>query len=192
MQHQDIAWDVIDIKSFKHDGSVHRVWTDNWVLPQECMLHTHVEQQLSVVVHAGGRQPKQKEGQTFWTNRTPSVTFFIPKMWYNIVALMEKNGVRYYCNVASPFMRYGQTITYIDYDYDVIKYPDGSYYVIDQEDYYAHRKLYQYSREVDHKVKLGLTHLMSRIAQNATPFHDACVLRYYDLWRMARTKWNAL
>ena len=45
----------------------------------------------------------------------------IPQEWYNIVALLEDGGIRYYCNVASPPYSSKQIITYIDYDLERIQ-----------------------------------------------------------------------
>lgn len=192
MQEHSDEWERVNVKSFKHDGSVHRIWQDNWIVPAEKLLLTQQEQHMCVVVHPGGRQSKEKEGHMVWTSRTPSVTFFVPKMWFNIVALLEKQGVRYYCNIASPFTRYAQTITYIDYDLDVIKYPDGSSYVIDQDDYQRHRKQYQYSREVERKVRQGLHGLLRLINERQQPFDDETVVQYYEWWMAMRAKWQLL
>jgi len=110
--------DSYKIKSFKHNGHLHRMWLDNWLVPVRRLLPEHRKQSLNVminnqtvVIEAGGRQ---------WMSRTPAVTYFIPNEWYNIVGLIEDAGIRYYCNIASPPHISDKTLTYIDYDLDVI------------------------------------------------------------------------
>lgn len=173
--------EAVVIKSFKHNGSVHRIWHKNWAVPTEFLHPLHESEQLCVFVNHG-TQIQEADGE-IWVNRTPGVTYFLPGMWFNVVALLEHTGVRYYCNISSPFYRYNQTVTYIDYDLDVIKYANGSAYVIDQAEYHRHRKRYQYSSEVHRKVKRGLQVLLDRVHQNAVPFDDVQALRYYELYK---------
>lgn len=87
--------------------------------------------------------------------------FFIPKQWFNIVALIEDTGVRYYCNVASPMYVTGQVLTYIDYDLDVIRMPDRSVHIVDQDEYERHKLNYHYSTLVESKVNDGLAAILN-------------------------------
>lgn len=98
-----------------------------------------------------------------WVSRIPGVSFFVPGEWFNIVALMEEQGIRYYCNIASPPYVNGRVITYIDYDLDVIRLPAGDIHVVDQEEYERHKQMYHYSAIVDTKVKQGLHDLLARV-----------------------------
>ncbi|MBP1992353.1 DUF402 domain-containing protein [Paenibacillus eucommiae] len=172
------------IKSFKHDGHLHRMWLENWQVPGHLLHPDHQAEAMRVMINNQTRVV-ESDGKE-WTSRTPGVSFFIPKMWFNIVALIEDNGVRYYCNVASPPYVAGDTITYIDYDLDVIKSPDGSIHVVDQEEYERHRTGYRYSAETENKVKQGLESLLERVNEGKPPFQDELVLRYYELWDKQR------
>jgi hypothetical protein len=116
-------------------------------------------------------------------SRIPGVSFFIPGQWYNVVALLEDYGVRYYCNVASPPYVAGNVLTYIDYDLDVIRAPGGNVQVVDQEEYELHRLNYRYSEAVQQKVQIGLQRLLERIEAGGAPFDGEWVTDCYEHWK---------
>lgn len=84
--------DFITIKSYKHDGSLHRTWRDTMVLKTSenaligCNDHT-------LVTESDGRR---------WITREPALVYFHKHYWFNIVTMIRENGVSYYCNLASP------------------------------------------------------------------------------------------
>jgi protein associated with RNAse G/E len=168
------------IKSFKYNGHIHRIWYENWSVPSHELHDLHAEENMHVLVNHGTRI-READGKE-WVSKVPGVTFFIPGAWYNIVALLESSGVRYYCNVASPFYKYDNVITYIDYDLDAIRLPDGSYHIVDEEEYHSHRVQYQYPGIVETKVQSGLEALIDRLKGDKPPFQDGEALRYYRLW----------
>ncbi|WP_274362954.1 DUF402 domain-containing protein [Paenibacillus thermotolerans] len=171
----------VTIKSFKHDGHLHRMWYENWPVPDNALHPDHRALDLKVLINHGTRI-RESDGKE-WISRVPGVTYFVPGQWFNIVALLETTGVRYYCNIASPFYNYNDVITYIDYDLDVIKLPDGTINVVDEEEYKTHRIVYQYPALVEAKVKEGLDGLVAWMKDGKPPFNDEEALRYYDLWK---------
>ncbi len=169
------------IKSFKHNGRLHRTWFENWPVPHDSLHPEHQAEGIHVFINHGTRI-REANGKE-WISRVPGVTFFLPGQWFNVVALLEQSGVRYYCNIASPFTHYNDVVTYIDYDLDVIKFPDGSVHTVDEEEYESHRVLYQYPEIVEAKVREGLNSLLQKVRANASPFQDEEALRYYELWK---------
>lgn len=118
----------------------------------------------------------------------PGITVFFPGCWYNIVALLEPMGIRYYCNVASPPYLRGGTLTYIDYDLDIIV-KDGrelDYEIVDKNEYEYHKHKYRYSELIQHKVQQGLNELISRIEGRTSPFEPELLQSYYDKWKEER------
>ena len=170
------------IKSFKHNGSVHRMWLQNWQVPEEKLQPEHTAEQMKVFV--SNHTPIVEADGKEWVSRVPGVSFFIPKQWYNIVALIEPAGIRYYCNVASPPYVNGDTLTYIDYDLDVIVLPDGSRQVVDIDEYELHQNIYHYSAAVKEKAEAGLNGLLERVDHRQPPFNDEAVYGYFELWKM--------
>jgi protein associated with RNAse G/E len=172
------------IKSFKHDGHLHRMWLENALVPDSLHHESHKSESMMILINS---QTKivEADGKE-WVSRIPGVSFFIPKQWFNVVALLEESGVRYYCNVASPPYLNSNIITYIDYDLDVIRMPGGAIHVVDQDEYEQHKLMYHYSAIVEAKVKQGLRDLLIRIEQGHAPFHDEWVRFYYQEWE----KWK--
>ncbi|MFC5450723.1 DUF402 domain-containing protein [Paenibacillus aestuarii] len=173
------------IKSFKHDGHLHRMWLSNWRVPQKLLHPDHQKEHMMVFINS---QTKIQEADgKEWVSRIPGVSFFIPHQWFNIVALIEEHGIRYYCNVASPMYVSGTVLTYIDYDLDVIRMPDGSVHLVDEEEYERHKLNYHYSPLVEEKVQEGLAAVLELANESRPPFHDAHVLYYYEQWEKQKS-----
>ncbi|KIL42227.1 hypothetical protein SD70_01365 [Gordoniibacillus kamchatkensis] len=172
------------IKSFKHDGHLHRMWLQNWLVPDAQLLPEHRREAMMVFINS---QTKIQEADgKEWTSRIPGISFFIPGEWYNVVALLEEQGVRYYCNVASPPYVAGNVLTYIDYDLDVIRLSGGEVHIVDQEEYEQHRASYHYSEAVHQKVQNGLQALLKRIAGGGAPFDDDWAYRSFERWNRSQ------
>ncbi|RUS46609.1 DUF402 domain-containing protein [Cohnella sp. AR92] len=169
------------IKSFKNNGSLHRVWMENWQIPEPLLHPSHAEQSMMVFVndHTVIREADGKE----WISRVPAVSFFIPGEWFNVVALLEEKGTRYYCNIASPPYRYSNVLTYIDYDLDVVLLPDGTYYDLDRDEYERHKEEYRYNPMVRQQAEEGLVRLHALMKERAQPFDNDEVQRYYSDWK---------
>jgi protein associated with RNAse G/E len=169
------------IKSFKHDGHLHRMWLENTLVPESALHPEHASLSMNVLINS---QTKIHEADgSVWVSRNPGISFFIPGEWYNVVALIEDAGVRYYCNIASPAFLHRNVLTYIDYDLDVIVTPGGECTVVDEDEYENHKNLYRYTPLVQQKVKSGLHRLLERIERRDPPFAGEKVLSYYDWWQ---------
>ncbi|SFI72159.1 hypothetical protein SAMN02799624_01875 [Paenibacillus sp. UNC496MF] len=169
------------IKSFKNNGHLHRVWLENWLVPAEALAPAHAAESMLVFINR--QTPIQEADGKQWISRVPAVSFFIPGEWFNVVGLLEDQGVRYYCNVASPLFFQNDVLTYIDYDLDVIvPRGGGKAQVVDQEEYEMHKIAYHYSEEVNRKVMEGLKALLDRAQNGRAPFDDALILSYYEAW----------
>jgi protein associated with RNAse G/E len=173
------------IKSFKHDGHLHRVWFENWLVPEHLLHSDHATEAMLVLVNSKTKIV-EADGRD-WISKIPAVSFFIPGEWYNIVALLENAGIRYYCNIASPFYRSGHVLTYIDYDLDVIVSAYGQQQLLDQLEYERHKINYHYPKIVETKVQLGLEKLQQRINAKKAPFQDDLIWAYYEFWKHKET-----
>lgn len=168
------------IQSFKHDGHLHRTWLDNWLVPKELHLPAQLNEHMIVCINAYTKV-READGK-MWTSRIPAVSYFIPDKWFNVVALIEQQGIRYYCNIASPPVVTPEVLSYVDYDLDVIKSTDGRVLTVDQHEYEQHKKMYNYPFETQQQVEAGLAELKNRIAHRASPFDAKVVHHYYQLW----------
>ncbi|WP_028612450.1 DUF402 domain-containing protein [Paenibacillus harenae] len=168
------------IKSFKHNGHIHRTWQQNWLVPDELLAPQHKAESMTILINR--QTPILESDGKVWISRVPAVSFFIPGQWYNIVALLEEGGIRYYCNVASPPYLQGNVLTYIDYDLDVIRTAGGERFVVDRDEYEMHKAAYHYPKVVVDKVREGLDALLARIDDGRPPFQDHVANRYYEEW----------
>jgi hypothetical protein len=172
------------IKSFKHNGHLHRVWLENWLVPDRSLAEAFRREDMIVLINS--HTPIVESSGKQWVSRVPGVSVFIPGQWYNVVALMEERGLRYYCNIASPPYKGKDVVTYIDYDLDVIVTgEDGGLKaaVVDREEFAAHRIRYKYSRDVVGKVESGLDSLLRRVERGGPPFDAEAIQWIYECWR---------
>ena len=84
--------EFITVKSYKHDGSLHRTWRDSMILKTSdqaiiaCNDHT-------LVTESDGRR---------WLTREPALLYYHKHYWFNVVTMIRQKGISYYCNLASP------------------------------------------------------------------------------------------
>ncbi|MDK8182764.1 DUF402 domain-containing protein [Paenibacillus sp. UMB4589-SE434] len=175
-------YEQVLVKSFKHDGHLHRMWLENWIVPQSKRHPLHACEDMRILINS--QTPIQEADGKQWLSKVPAVTFFIPQQWFNVVALIEEHGVRYYCNVASPYYECAGVYTYIDYDLDVIRHANGHVAVVDRDEYDHNRLVYRYSELVERKVSTGLEAVMERIREGRAPFQDEAVCWYFEQWKL--------
>ena len=148
--------EFITIKSYKHDGSLHRTWRDTMVLKTSenaligCNDHT-------LVTESDGRR---------WVTR------------FNIVTMIRDNGVSYYCNLASPVVLDKEALKYIDYDLDVKVFPNGEKRLLDVDEYEEHGKKWSYSPQTDKILKHNVRILVDWINNRKGPFSK----EYVEIW----------
>ncbi|KRM06798.1 MAG: DUF402 domain-containing protein [Liquorilactobacillus ghanensis] len=160
--------DFITIKSYKHDGSLHRTWRDTMVLKTSenaligCNDHT-------LVTEADGRR---------WVTREPALVYFHKHYWFNIITMIRDNGISYYCNLASPAVLDREALKYIDYDLDVKVFPSGEKKLLDVDEYQLHGAQWHYSAEIDRILKHNVLTLVDWIENKKGPFSR----EYVDIW----------
>lgn len=168
MKNKPKEGDSITIKSYKHDGSLHRTWRDTMVLKTTekaligCNDHT-------LVIESDGRR---------WRTREPALVYFHEEYWFNIVTMIRQKGVSYYCNLASPFLIDEEGAKYIDYDLDVKIFPDGEKRLLDVDEYEIHGIKYNYPKEIDSILNENVKTLVSWIREERGPFSE----EYVELW----------
>ena len=115
----------IQIQSYKHDGTLHRQWDRGLVL-DETDDFIVVASKRTKVVEANGRR---------WFTKEPAVSVFFKKEWHNVICMLKKSGISYYCNIASPAIIDRNIIKYIDYDLDVKLMEDKTIRFLDEKEY---------------------------------------------------------
>ncbi len=164
--------DKYQIQCYKHNGKIHRAWDEAIVL----------DVQKDYIVF-GNNKTKVTEAQgTYWKTKEPAVMYFKKNSWYNVIAQMKKDGVYYYCNIATPFIIEDNTIKYIDYDLDLRVFPSKEYKVLDRLEYDYHRKLMGYSDDLDKVIKNALTELIDEYSKGNIMFDDNKNKEYCSLY----------
>lgn len=168
MIHSTVGKELL-IHCYKHDGSPHRSW-DKCLVLEETAQHFIVMNNHTLVTESNGRK---------WMTREPAICYFPKKKWFNVICMIRKTGVYYYCNIASPTIYDGEALKYIDYDLDLKVYPDYHYKVLDEAEYQAHRKLYHYCDELDDIFNKQLKILIEMAIKKQGPFQNGFAIEWY-------------
>jgi protein associated with RNAse G/E len=160
----------IKIKSYKHNGALHRVWNSSTVL-QTGITSWIVGNDRILVKEADGNE---------WRTKEPAICTFGKGQWFNTIGMLREDGVHYYCNIGSPYRWQNAALQYIDYDLDVKVFPDMTYVILDQDEYDEHRRRMNYPETITHEIKRGLDELLSLIHQKKGPFEADYVERWYE------------
>lgn len=167
--------DSVFVQSYKHDGSIHRTWSKAIVLDiiDDCYV---VVTDHSWVVESDNRR---------WLTKEPAICFYYTNKWYNIISMIRRTGIYYYCNIASPSVYDGEAIKNIDYDLDVKVFPDGSYILLDENEFNYHLQKMNYSKEVIDICLEAREELIKMIKNSQVPFNfsyiNDYIVRYFDL-----------
>ena len=158
------------IHSYKHDSKIHRAWNEAILL--------EINDDFLVF---GNNKTKVTEAEgNIWKTKEPAIMYFFKDQWFNVIAQLKKDGIYYYCNIASPFIIEEGTIKYIDYDLDLRVFPDGSFKILDRGEYQYHKKKMKYSKELDTVLKEELTVLINKARDKAIPFNKETIDYYYN------------
>ena len=162
--------DKLQIHCYKHNGKIHRIWEESTVL-EESDDYLICGNFKTVVVENDGRGHKTKE---------PAIIFFYKHSWFNIIAQFKEFGLFYYCNIASPYILDEDTIKYIDYDLDLRVFPDGGYRILDRNEYKYHKRIMNYSDDLDLILNKELEKLIKMKNNNEGPFNKDIIYNYYN------------
>lgn len=166
------------IHCYKHDGKIHKIWEEAILLEigEEYLVfgNNHTK-----VIEADGRS---------WKTREPAVMFFFKKKWFNVIGQCKKDGIQFYCNIASPFLIDDNAIKYIDYDLDLRVFPDESFKVLDRGEYNYHKKQMKYSKDLDKILRTELTSLIEMVRKKEWPFNHNEVNKYYEVYKRETEK----
>lgn len=164
------------IQCYKHNGHIHRAWDEATLL----------EEKDDYVVFANYKTQVIRAEGIAWRTKEPAIMYFFKNKWYNIIAQLKRDGIYYYCNIASPYIIEENTIKYIDYDLDLRVFPSGEYKILDKLEYEYHKKTLKYSDELDYVVKNALTTLIKDY-KNKVPMFDKNVnYQYYQQYKKIR------
>ena len=164
--------DKYQIQCYKHNGKIHRSWNEAIVLDIK-KDYIVFGNNKALVINAEG---------TSWKTKEPAIMYYFKDKWYNIIAQMKKDGIYYYCNIASPFVIEERTIKYIDYDLDLRIFPSGEYKILDRLEYKYHKKIMNYPSDLDHVINGALDKLIESYVNSEIYFSNYRNLEYSKVY----------
>lgn len=160
----------LGIKCFKHNGTLHRFWDRGLVVDNNDDYIVIATKKAKVIENNGRR----------WFTKEPAITIFSKKEWWNAICMFKKEGICYYCNIASPSLVDKEYIKYIDYDLDAKLFPNDDIRVLDEKEYAHHRQSYGYGKDLDTVLKYTTQDILNRMKNREFPFDDETIKKYYD------------
>lgn len=164
--------DKLQIQCYKHNGKIHRAWDEAVVL----------DIKKNYIVFGNNKTKVTESEGNVWRTKEPAIMYFFKDKWFNIIAQLKKNGIYYYCNIATPFIIEDNTVKYIDYDLDLRIFPGGEYKILDQLEYKYHKKIMNYSDDLDFVVNNALEDLIEFYKEGNTMFNEKDNIRYHDIY----------
>jgi protein associated with RNAse G/E len=103
---------------------------------------------------------------------TLSLEYYWLDRWYNVFRFSAPDGTlrNYYCNVNVPPTFDGRVLEFIDLDMDVVVAPDLTYKVLDEDEFAANARLFNYPLEVKRHAHSALDELIRLIETRQFPF----------------------
>lgn len=165
--------DNLELHRYKHNGKINSISDKITVID---ILDDYIVcgDFKTTITESDGSTHKTKE---------PAIMFFYKNRWFNVLAQLKKQGLFYYCNIATPYLIDEHIIKYIDYDLDLRVFPDGGFRILDKNEYNYHKKIMHYSDELDEILKDELNILIEMKKNNQGPFNKEMINEYYAKYK---------
>lgn len=160
--------DKLQVHCYKHNGKINSI-SDEAIVLEETEDMLICANYRAKLIDNDGKSHRTKE---------PAIIFFYKNNWFNVIAQFKEYGLFYYCNIASPYLIDENVIKYIDYDLDLRVFPDGGYKVLDRNEYKYHKKLMNYSEDLNFIINKELEKLIIMKKHNEGPFNINIVNEY--------------
>ncbi|HIS38156.1 MAG TPA: DUF402 domain-containing protein [Candidatus Onthousia faecavium] len=162
------------IHSYKHNGDIYKAWDEAILL--------HYDFKNGILIFGNNcTTVTEKDGHT-WKTKEPAVLYFFLNRWFNIIGQYKQRGIYYYCNMASPIIIEDNTIKYIDYDLDLKVFPNGSFKILDKNEYKYHKNKYAYPVLLDKIIKKQLSDLINEVRTRDNYFKDEQIEKWVKIY----------
>ena len=156
------------IHGYKHNGKLYKTWDEAILLDETDEYYIFGNRNTKVTKTVGKS----------WNTKETAILFYFKNNWYNVIAQLKKNGIYYYCNIASPVLIEDKTIKFIDYDLDLRIFPDNTYKILDKAEYEYHKKIMKYPEDLQKILKYKLNELIKRFNYKEFPFDIETIKTY--------------
>lgn len=161
--------DKLQIQCYKHNKELHRMWMEAVVL-EEGKDYLICGNDKTTVIESSGNT---------WKTKEPAIIFFFKDKWFNVIAQLKKDGIYFYCNIATPYIIEDGTIKYIDYDLDLRIFPSGDFKILDCLEYNYHKRVMNYSDDLDKVIRLSLDELINLYKNKSDIFNKDKIINYH-------------
>lgn len=168
--------DKLQIHCYKHNGKMHRTWDEAVVL----------EVKKDYIVFGNNKTKVTESEGNVWRTKEPAVMYFFKDKWFNVIAQLKKDGIYYYCNIATPFIIEDNTIKYIDYDLDLRIFPTGEFKILDELEYKYHSRVMNYSEDLDFVIQNALKELIKLYKNHFPVFDSGLNYSYYNHYKKVK------
>lgn len=160
-----------DLKSFKHDGSSHRMWR-NLTLIKEDENYWYLASLRTKVIEDNGRE---------WKTQQPTLYILAKNEFFNVIGMIKgRNVIEYYVNIASPTVLIAPNkLAFIDYDLD-LKTMNGVLKELDLNEYQHNANMYGYSDKLRLVVEKTFELLHTTIRNGDKPFDSKNNLKLFQ------------
>lgn len=110
--------------------------------------------------------------------------YFSKERWFNIIHIDDETNPYYYCNLSSPFKKEGDILTYIDYEIDIKVDANYNYKILDLEEYETNRTYFNYSDQLDKRLKENMNDLITIIKNKELIFSKKTLNTYYKKYEL--------
>ncbi len=162
--------DKLEIQCYKHNKKIHRAWSEAVIL----------DIKKDYIVCGNNKTTVIESEGTIWKTKEPAIMYYFKNKWYNIIAQMKKDGIYYYCNIATPYIIEENTIKYIDYDLDLRIFPKGDYKILDKLEYEYHKNKMNYSEDLDIVINNAMKDLIKEYVDGAFMFQKENNIKYLE------------
>lgn len=165
--------DNLELHCYKHNGKINSISDKITVID---ILDDYIVcgDFKTTITESDGSTHKTKE---------PAIMFFYKNRWFNVLAQLKKQGLFYYCNIATPYLIDEHIIKYIDYDLDLRVFPDGGFKILDYNEYNYHKRIMNYPKEIQLIIKNELSNLINMKRNDEGPFEKGLVEKYYQIYK---------
>ena len=77
---------------YKHNGEIHKCWEESVYLTSTEVYNIFANYKTKVTEFDG----------RIWKTKEPAIVFFSKTNWFHIIGQIKKDGIYYYCDMASP------------------------------------------------------------------------------------------
>ncbi len=136
------------IHAYKMNGWLYRIW--------EYPLIVETNPEFTVMASQGSRVLTSEENsiRSFQSSVVkPTFWFLFPDEWFNVISTEEKDGMRLYINLSSPFIYEEQAFKYFDFDLDFKILTSGKWREVDMKEFETNQIKYNYGSKLIDIIK---------------------------------------